>query len=194
MKEKFDGMKAFVLEKADQATHVAKEFVDRDETKAAIFWTKSTANTMADEAVELGKNTANTVHALIEHEDTKAVVAWTRDTIGTAADEAVELGKRAAQSEMAKDAVTGAAIGAAIAVPVPVIGPAFGAIIGAGVGVYKNITSGDSGKATATENTSTSKAPKIDIHKQLIELDDLRQKGILSQEEFNVEKNKILRR
>lgn len=193
MNETFKGVRAFFKDKADRATQSVHDFVDHEDTKAVVAWTKNAANTVADEAVDIGKNTVNTVNAFIEHDDTKAAVAWTRETIGTAADEAVELGKRAAQSDMTKDAATGAAIGAAVAVPIPVIGPIFGAVVGAGMGVYKNFKSGDSRNVRTSEKVSTVDSPKIDMHKQLIDIDDLRQKGILSQEEFDKEKKKILK-
>lgn len=194
MSETFEGVKAFFKDKTDRATQSVSELVDPENTKAVVAWTKIVGNTVADGAVDLGKNAASSVGAFLEREDTKAAVAWTKGAIGTAADESVELGRRAIRSEMAKDAATGAAIGAVVAVPVPIIGPAVGAVVGAGLGVYKNIISGDSKNANSTERTSPSKDIKIDIHKQLTELDDLRQKGILSQEEFEIEKNRVLRR
>lgn len=193
MKETFKGVKAFFKDKTDRAAQSVNEFVDHEDTKAVVAWTKSAANTVADEAVDIGKNAANSVSAFLEHEDTKTVVAWTKDTIGTAADETVELGRRAVQSEMAKDAATGAAIGAAVAVPIPIIGPVFGAVVGAGMGVYKNFKSGDSKNPIFHERALNSKTPNLDIHKQLTELDDLRQKGILSQAEFELEKRKVLK-
>lgn len=193
MNETFKGVQAFFKDKADRATQSVQDFVDHEDTKAAVAWTKNAANTVADEAVDIGKSTVNSVSAFIEHDDTKAAVAWTKETIGTAADEAVELGKRAAQSEMAKDAATGAAIGAAVAVPIPIIGPLFGAVVGAGFGVFKNFKSGDSRNVSTTSEKGSTVTTKVDIHKQLIDIDDLRQKGILSQEEFEKEKKKILK-
>jgi hypothetical protein len=193
MKETFDGVTAFFKDQADRATRSVIDFVDHKDTKAAVAWTKSAANTVADEAIDLGKNAAHSVKSFAEHEDTKAAVAWTKDAISSTADEAVQLGKRAVHSEMAKDAATGAAIGAAVAVPIPIIGPVFGAVVGAGMGVFKNFKSGSSKSDISTERISTSKTSRLDIHKLLIELDDLRQKGILSQEEFEFQKQKVLK-
>lgn len=132
------------------------------------------------------------VNEFVENEDTKAAVAWTKAAVGHAADEAVELGKRAANSEMGKDAATGAAIGAVVAVPIPIIGPIFGAIVGAGAGVAMNLKSGGSKQSDVPVKANTTGTPEASIHKRLIDLDDLRQKGILSQEEFDIEKRKIL--
>lgn len=154
MKVQFEGVKAFVQEKAEQAKQ--------------------------------------SVNAFAEREDTKAAVAWTKTAINTAADEAVELGKRAARSEMAKDAATGAGIGALVAVPLPIIGPAIGAVLGAGAGVVMNFKSGGNRSTGSPDTKAAPVSTVIDIHKHLLELDDLRQKGILSQEEFDTEKKKIL--
>jgi hypothetical protein len=153
---KFEGMKAFVQEKATQAAHSVSEFAER--------------------------------------EDTKAAVAWTKATINTATDEAVELGRRAAKSEMGKDAATGAGIGAVVAVPIPIIGPIFGAIAGGLAGVAINLAKDGPKKTAPPESKTPTEMPNIDLHKRLTDLDDLRQKGILSQEEFDIEKKKILNR
>lgn len=155
MFEKIDGTKAFLKEKAAQTTQSVNEFV--------------------------------------EHENTKAAVAWTKETIGTASDEAMELGKRAARSTMVKDVVIGAAIGASASIPFQGSSPIFFAIIGAGLGVFKFFKSSTSREASVSKRASASAASQKNIHKQLIELDDLRQKGILSQVEFEIEKNKILK-
>lgn len=151
---KFSGIKAFVTDKAQQASQSVSAFVESDDTKAAVAWTKKTAL--------------------------------------TAAGEAKELGKRAAKSEMGKDAATGAAIGAAVAVPIPFVGPIIGGILGAGAGVALGLKHGTQKKYAEPDKKTASLHFDIDVHKKLIDLDDLRQKGILSQEEFNVEKKKIL--
>jgi hypothetical protein len=137
---------------------------------------------------------ATSVNTFVESESTKAAVARTKSAVNAAADEAMALGKRAARSEMGKDAATGAAIGAAVAVPIPLVGPIAGAIVGGVAGVLKNLRSGDSRRPAVFDSKSTAPTPDIDIHKRLIDLDDLRQKGILSQEEFDVEKKKLLLR
>ena len=191
MNETIKGVQAFFKDKTDRATQSVHDFVDHEDTKAMVAWTKNAANTVADEAVDIGKNTVNSVNAFIEHDDTKAAVAWTKETIGSAADEAVELGKRAVQSDMTKDAAAGAAVGAAVAIPIPIIGPVFGAVVGAGIGVFKNLKSGNS--KNAQQLVTNSSAPRLDLYKELTELDDLRQKGILTEDEFLTRKRSILR-
>lgn len=54
MNEKLEGVKAYVKGKAGQAVSSVNAFVERDETKAAVAWTKEAINTIADEAIELG--------------------------------------------------------------------------------------------------------------------------------------------
>jgi hypothetical protein len=130
---------------------------------------------------------ADSVTAFVAREDTQAAVQWTKQTASTVADEAVELGRRAARSEMAKDAATGAAVGAVLAVPIPVIGPAIGAVVGASVGIARNLSPEGSKAATAG-------APGADLHKMLSDLDDLRQKGIITDAEFDTQKKRILNR
>ena len=141
---------------------------------------------------DAAEKTVKSVSTFVEHEDTKAAVAWTKKAITTATDQTVELGKRAVRSELGKDAATGAAIGAAVAVPIPLIGPVFGAVVGAGAGLAIGLMSGESKRTDGSDHQAAPNAPEIDIHKRLIDLDDLRQKSILSQEEFEVEKNKVL--
>ncbi len=149
MKGKFSGMMAYVQGKAGQAAQSVNAFVESDDAKAAVKWTKQAASTVASEAADLSK--------------------------------------RASKSEMAKDAATGAAVGAAIAVPIPLIGPIVGAAIGAGFGIAKNLKS-DSPKSSGAST------PGVDLHKALTDLDDLRQKGIITSEEFEAQKKQILKR
>ena len=140
------------------------------------------------------EKTTQSMNALVERDDTKAAVAWTKEAISTITDESVELAKRAARSEMAKDAATGAGIGAIAALPIPLIGPALGAVVGAGAGVFMNLKKNTSQNADRSNKDGAHVAPNIDLLKQLTELDDLRQKGILSQEEFDAEKKKFLKK
>ncbi len=137
---------------------------------------------------------AHSINTFVEREDTRAAFALTKSAVNAVADEALVFGKRVANSDIGKDAAKGAAIGAVVAVPIPIIGPIFGAIVGAGAGMALGFKSGTSKKSAEPDKKNTSQQPDIDIHKRLTDLDDLRQKGILSQEEFDVEKNKVLGR
>lgn len=125
----------------------------------------------------------------IDHEDAKIAAEWAKKRACAVGDEAVKIGKEAMHSEMVKDAAAGAAVGAAIAIPVPVIGPFAGAAIGAGLGVYKNILKKESNSQQAKEQPVVPK----DVHSELIKFDELRQKGIITDAEFEIQKNKLLR-
>lgn len=125
----------------------------------------------------------------IDEEDGRIAAAWAKKTATAVGDEAARLGKEAVRSDMAKDAAAGAAIGAVVAVPVPVIGPIAGAAIGAGLGVYKNFLK----KGQNPSQNSDGKGA-IDIHSELLKLNDLREKGILTDAEFEDQKTKVLSR
>lgn len=172
MNGKFDALKSFAMGKAGQLQRAASELKIRTEAGMG----------QASDAVK----------AFAEREDTKAAIQKTKDFARDASHEATELAKRAAKSDLGKDAATGAAIGAAVAIPIPIIGPIFGGIVGAGAGMAMNLKSGGSKRPTPPQGQSMEKTPEIDIHQRLIDLDDLRQKGILSQEELDVEKKKLL--
>jgi len=63
-----------------------------------------------------------------------------------------------------------------------------GAAIGAGVGVYKNLTKKGNHAPPSLGESKT----QIDVHGELLKLDDLRQKGIISDTEFEIQKKKVL--
>lgn len=123
----------------------------------------------------------------VDEEDARIAAEWAKKTATSIGTEAGRLGKEALRSDMAKDAAAGAAVGAVVAVPVPVIGPIAGAAIGAGVGVYKNLTK----KPSSTPAQGNSGMPP-DSHAELLKLDDLRQKGILTEAEFDTQKKRLL--
>ena len=127
--------------------------------------------------------------------------AWIKKTANETAVEATRMGKEAMGSDMAKDMAKGAAAGAVIAVPVPLIGPAFGAVVGAGLGMYTNM------KRSKTDSPPqvlvvaqpqpqvievVAAAPAKDVYVELLKLEDLLKKGILTQTEFDVQKVRIL--
>ncbi len=121
----------------------------------------------------------------VDAQDARIAAKWAKRQATGLCEEAARLGRAALRSDLAKDSATGAAIGAAIAIPVPLIGPAAGAAIGATIGAYRNLT-GNKGLS----NMDATKPS--DIHAGLLKLQDLREKGILSEEEFLREKTKLL--
>lgn len=127
--------------------------------------------------------------------------AWVKEAASGTAAQAVRLGREALASDFAKDAAKGAAIGAVVAVPVPLVGPVVGAIFGAGVGAFANLTRSkppvQQALAAITLPPETMMVidmitPPKDLYTRLLELDDLRQKGILTQQEFDAQKTRVL--
>lgn len=126
------------------------------------------------------------------------------DGVTDASKQMYELGKGAIKTDLAKDAAAGAAIGAAIALPLPIVGPALGAAVGAGLGLYKNISQGPRPQSSSPEAASKVieveakevKAPTVNIDKyeELEKLFALKEKGVLTDEEFSEAKQKILAR
>jgi hypothetical protein len=124
----------------------------------------------------------------VDEEDARIAAEWAKKAATSVGNEASRITREALRSDMAKDAAAGAAVGAVVAVPVPVIGPMAGAAIGAGVGVYKNLTKKSNPASLSVGDSKT----QVDVHAELLKLDDLRQKGILTDAEFQAQKQKVL--
>ena len=120
--------------------------------------------------------------------NTAVVAGWAKNTAATVADEGARLGKEAVRSDLAKDAAAGAAIGAVIAIPIPVIGPLTGAVLGAAIGVYRNFTR----KGAPSLPTPDAPPRPSDLYANLLKLRELKEKGILSEAEFETQKRKLL--
>lgn len=123
----------------------------------------------------------------VDEEDARIAAEWTKITAKSIGDEVGRLGKEAMRSDLAKDAALGSAIGAVVAIPVPIIGSLAGAAIGAGLGVYKNLTKTGQPMPRVIDRVATK-----DVHAELLKLDDLRQKKIISEVEFETQKKKLL--
>jgi len=148
---------------------------------------------LAGKIKEAISTTANLIGDLngdgkVDHEDAKIAAEWAKKCSSAVGDEAAKVGKEALQSEMVRDAAAGAAVGAAIAIPIPVIGPLAGAAIGAGLGVYKNILRKDSNAHQVKEQPAVPK----DVHAELLKFNELRQKGIITDADFEIQKSKLL--
>ena len=118
-----------------------------------------------------------------------------------AADETMALGKEVAQSKTFKDAAKGAGVGAVAAIPIPLIGPAVGAVIGAGAGIYLGSRSRPQAQPQALSPSppqavliDVEAAPPKDLYAELLKLGELREKGLLTNEEFEVQKQKLLQK
>ena len=117
------------------------------------------------------------------------------------ADETMALGKEVAQSKTFKNAAKGAGVGAVAAIPIPIIGPAVGAVIGAGAGIYLGSRRQPQAQPPALPASPPQAVlidvvaePSKDLYAELLKLDELRQKGLLTNEEFEVQKQKLLQK
>jgi phage tail tape-measure protein len=99
--------------------------------------------------------------------------------------EAARISKEAIKTDLGKNTAAGAAVGAAVGTAVPLVGTAVGGIIGAGVGAYKGLT---------TPKAQTPVQPASSLNEELMNLDELRQRGILTDEEFQERKHALLLR
>ncbi|MCX7256294.1 MAG: SHOCT domain-containing protein [Polaromonas sp.] len=131
-----------------------------------------------------------------DHQPDAQAMALAKERLQRMAAATVVEVKDAMKSDLAKDAAKGAAIGAVVAVPVPVIGSVMGAVVGAGVGVYANLTRAktDAPKtgAPVQAQSSAQAAPATGMYDELLQLNDLLQKGILTQAEFDEQKARVL--
>lgn len=153
----------------------------RDKFKNAVGKAKESISSVATMVGDLNGD------GKVDEHDLRIATDWAKNTVSSVGDEAARIAKEAVRSDMAKDATAGAAIGAAIAVPVPVIGPIAGAVVGAGLGVYKNLTKSSPNISPRIESNAGG-----DVYAELLKLDDLRQKNILTDGEFQAQKKKIL--
>ena len=109
----------------------------------------------------------------------KAVEAGRRLGAGLLA-QAKEIGAELGQTRGFRNAIKGAGVGAVSGIPLPVVGPISGAIIGAAAGVFLGERLGE-------------RREPVDLHQELLKLADLRDKGLLTEEEFEAQKRKLLR-
>lgn len=135
------------------------------------------------------RKTSKAVTEALENENSKAALNWAKSAARTTGYEASRLGREIVRSDFVKDAAKGAAVGAVVAIPVPLIGPALGAAIGAGLGAYKNLSKPAAQKPQSISNNNP---PTQNICEDLEKLDDLRQRGILTESEFTTQKIRLL--
>ncbi len=142
----------------------------------------------AEKAKESISAATDLVGDFVEREDVRAAAEGLKKTSLAIGSEAARLGKEAAHSDLAKDAGAGAAVGAVMAVPVPLVGPIIGATAGATLGIYKNLT--------RHEQMSVVSAPdpkkQVDVYSEMLKIEDLRQRGIISDDEFSSMKYNLL--
>ncbi len=149
------------------------------EAKDSVVKTTKTAATSALDQNDDGKLDQTDVKILTE----KGIVISKE-----AVEKSGEIIKEVSQSSLAKDVVAGAAVGAAIGIPLPFIGPLAGSVVGAGLGIYKNIT----GKGTPNYSQHATPTDNKDVYSEILKLGDLKDKGLISEEEFEKQKNLLL--
>ncbi len=155
-----------MFEKLKSIAGKAQDYLSSEDVQNAAKWVKSAATTTGNEAVRLAKDAA-------QSDTTKGVIKYAKDAV---------------KSDMAKDAAAGAAIGAVVTIPVPIIGPMIGATFGAGVGIYKNLTKHEPSISVVTKEATQEK----DLYTELLKLDELKQKGIITDAEFEEQKKRLL--
>lgn len=128
-------------------------------------------------AKQAAAKTAQATSAALEHENTKATFQWIKEI---------------ANSQLVKDAAAGAAVGALISVPIPLIGPAIGAVLGAVLGLYKNLTRHQHASDTCDSSEENERKNWMKKFDYLIQLDQLRRNGIVTDAEFQAQKSKFL--
>jgi hypothetical protein len=121
-------------------------------------------------------------------ENAQVAADWIKQTASTVGDEAIRVGTEVIQSDLVQDAGKGALLGAVVAVPLPIIGPAIGASIGASVGVYKNLTKSEQSPNILPPSLEN----QTDFYREMLNLDELKQKGIISEDEFAILKKRFL--
>lgn len=187
-----------VTKKATEAaaTLVGEASRIASETATAVG---KTATAIGNKASRVASNTAILVGDLIgdgvvDGADIKIARNYAAGTLSSAADgllaagsvvsqEAGNLAKSVVCAPLAKDVATYAAVGAAIALPLPVVGSAIGAAVGAGLGLWRNMT----------RHETLVPESRMDPLVELERLHDLKEKGILTEEEFLAQKRKYLR-
>lgn len=152
---------------------------------------KRKAAKLSRDAVSIAGKTATLVGDLngdgkVDEEDAKIARDHVASALSAGAEEAGKLAKSVARTPLTKDVASYAAIGAAIAIPLPVVGPAIGAAVGAGFGLFRNM------KRTPQDAQEVSE-PSADPLAELERLHTLKEKGILTDEEFLAQKRKLLK-
>jgi hypothetical protein len=165
----------------------------KDKLSKFTISAKSSVKNAADTITESAKTIA--VSALdqdgdgdFDQDDIKILTEKSIKAGKVVADKSFDILKDAVKSTLAKDVAAGAAVGAAVAIPVPVIGPVAGSVIGAGLGAYKNIT----GKGTPNHPTQSSQETHKDTYSEILKLGDLKEKGLITEEEFEKQKQQLL--
>lgn len=163
-----------------------------EETTTASL--KHKATKLSQDALSLAGKTATLVGDLngdgkVDEEDAKIARDRVASTLAAGADEAGKLAKSVARTQLTKDVASYAAAGAAIAIPIPVVGPALGAAVGAGLGLFRNMKRSDTPASDRPDLPEVAVDPLAEIER----LHAMKEKGILTEEEFLAQKRRLLK-
>jgi hypothetical protein len=125
----------------------------------------------------------------VDEQDAKIARDHAAQALSVATNEAGRLAKSVARAPLTKDVATYAAAGAVIAIPIPFVGSAIGAAVGAGLGLWRNMTRHETLVASSPETS----APPTDPITELERLHGLKEKGVITDDDFLAQKRKILK-
>lgn len=156
---------------------------------------------LRDKAAKLSANVASMAsHATVlvgdlngdgkvDEKDAKLARDHAAGALFVVSQEAGKLAKAVVRSPLTKDVATYAAVGAAIAIPLPIVGPAIGAAVGAGLGLWRSMTRHEGPLASSPESSAPPKDPITELER----LHELKEKGIITDDEFLAQKRKLFR-
>lgn len=125
----------------------------------------------------------------VDEQDAKIARDHAAQALSVATNEAGRLAKSVARAPFTKDVATFAAAGAVIAIPIPFVGPALGAAVGAGLGLWRNMTRHE----TLVLPSPDVPAPPPDPIAELERLHGLKEKGVITDDDFLAQKRKLLK-
>ncbi|HPU16055.1 MAG TPA: SHOCT domain-containing protein [Polymorphobacter sp.] len=155
---------------------------------------------LATELKQTAAKAAEDAADFIARDDTQQTIKSVKQTASEAYDDAAEVINRANKFGLGKDVLPFALIGAAVAIPIPFVGPFIGGAIGAAIGAWRGTqrteaapeASAGAIEATPTSVRSKPKARNQDVVAELIRFGELRDKGLITQAEFEAQKARLL--
>jgi len=148
---------------------------------------------IADEVKATASKAKDEAAAFINREDTQATIQSARAKVGEAYDDAAEVINRANKFGLGKDVLPFALIGAAVAIPIPFVGPFIGGVIGAAIGAWRGSNREAAAPDAMIDVTPRKPKPRNqDTVAELIRFGELRDKGLITQAEFDAQKARLL--
>lgn len=178
-------------DESEDASAKREVAVPNEKTGARI---KRKAAKLSKSVVSMAGQTATLVGDLngdgkVDAQDAKIARDHAAQALSVATNEAGKLATSVARAPLTKDVATYAAAGAVIAIPLPFIGSAIGAAAGAALGLWRNMTRHETLAVPAPDASPASKDPIAELER----LHGLKEKGIITEDEFLSEKRKLLK-